>query len=86
MLEAMDIKKISIKKLPLKLFGSLNDGLRLCCIDLVKSHLLSYADILLLVTVIESIVNDYIDRKGGKIQEKPRESVNQTNATNNNNN
>ena len=55
-----------VKKLPIKLFGSMNDGLRVGCIELVKSHLASYGDLMLLVLVMERIVNDYVGRKREK--------------------
>ena len=44
----------------------MNDGLRLCCVELVRSHLASYGDILLVALVADRIVNDYVARKREK--------------------
>ena len=66
----MDPSRVKVKKLPLKLFGSINDNLRFCCLELFKDATVS--DILLVGSILERVIHDYVNRKMEKENTKVR--------------
>lgn len=72
-LEHMDPSKVKVKKLPLKLFGTIQDNLRFCCLDVIRCAEGQISDIMLVVLIVERVISDYVTRKLEKDQQKVRE-------------
>lgn len=66
----MDPAKIKVKKLPLKLFGNIQDNIRSCCQDLIRSEDASISDVMLVIFIMERVITDYVNRKLEKEKEQ----------------
>ena len=54
-LEHMDPSRVKVKKLPLKLFGTIQENLRFCCLDIIRCGG-QISDVMLVVFILDRVV------------------------------